>query len=124
MSQQPVARLGDTSDHGGTIISYGTKFRCDGILVARLGDAHSCPTHGITSITTASPKVKSEGQFVAAITSEAGCGAKIITGSPSTTVPMVGGISGGGGGGAIGGGGRFILNNSLHDILNGRSILG
>jgi uncharacterized Zn-binding protein involved in type VI secretion len=124
MSQQPVARLGDTSDHGGTIISYGTKFRCDGILVARLGDAHSCPTHGITSITTASPRVKSEGQYVAAITSVTGCGAVIITGSPSTTVPMEGGGGGGGGGGSVGGGGKFILDNSLHDILDGKSILG
>lgn len=127
MSQQPVARLGDTSDHGGTVISYGTKFRCDGILVARLGDAHSCPIagHGITSITTASPKVKSEGQYVAAITSLTGCGARIVTGSPSTTVPMEGDAGGGGGGGAgTGGGGRFILNNSLHNILNGHSILG
>jgi uncharacterized Zn-binding protein involved in type VI secretion len=116
MSQQPVARLGDTSDHGGTIISYGTKFRCDGILVARLGDSHSCPTHGITPIITASPKVRSEGQFVAAVTSVAQCGAIINSGSPSTTVPMAG-VAGGGGG-------RFILNNSLHDILNSYSLLG
>ena len=77
MSQQPVARLGDSSSHGGTIISHGSKFRCDGIYVARLGDLHSCPLphHGITSITTASPRVKSEGQYVAAITSVTGCGA-------------------------------------------------
>jgi uncharacterized Zn-binding protein involved in type VI secretion len=118
MSQQPVARLGDTSDHGGTIISYGTKFRCDGILVARMGDLHSCPIpgHGITPIITASPKVRSEGQFVAAVTSVAQCGAIINSGSPSTTVPMAGA--------AGGGGGRFILNNSLHDILNSYSLLG
>jgi uncharacterized Zn-binding protein involved in type VI secretion len=90
MAQQPVARLGDTSDHGGVIISSGSKYRCDGILVARVGDLHSCPIpgHGITAINTGSGKVRSEGKSVAAITSVTGCGANIITGSPTTRVPM------------------------------------
>ena len=90
MAQQAVARLGDTSDHGGVIISAGSKYRCDGILVARVGDLHSCPIpgHGVTAISTGSGKVKSEGQFVAAVTSVVGCGATIITGSPTTRVPM------------------------------------
>jgi uncharacterized Zn-binding protein involved in type VI secretion len=90
MAQQPVARLGDTSDHGGVIISAGSKYRCDGILAARVGDLHSCPIpgHGITAITTGSGRVRSEGKFVAGITSATGCGARIITGSPTTRVPI------------------------------------
>ena len=126
MSQQPLARLGDSSSHGGVIISSGTKVRdgYDNKLVARKGDFHSCPQpgHGITMIDTASPKVKSEGKYVAAITSVAGCGAIITTGSQTTTVPMEGGEGGGTGGG--GGGGQFILDNSLHDILDSKSLLG
>lgn len=90
MAQKPIARLGDTSTHGGTIISAGSQYRCDGILVARVGDFHSCPIpgHGITAITTGSNKVRSEGQLVAAIGSLTGCGAVINTGSPTTTVPI------------------------------------
>jgi uncharacterized Zn-binding protein involved in type VI secretion len=112
MSQQPVARLGDTSDHGGVIISAGSKYRCDGILVARVGDLHSCPIpgHGITAITTGSGKVKSEGQFVAAITSATGCGATIITGSPTTRVPMEAGSGGSGQ--------PFTLDDPVYGLLD------
>jgi uncharacterized Zn-binding protein involved in type VI secretion len=115
MSQQPVARLGDTSDHGGVIISSGSKYRCDGILVARMGDSHSCPIpgHGITAITTASPKVKSEGQYVAAITSVTGCGAIIQTGSPTTTVPMDG----------AGESNAFILDNGTKGKMDSTSAI-
>jgi uncharacterized Zn-binding protein involved in type VI secretion len=120
MGQKPVARLGDISDHGGVIISSGTKYRdsTDGKLVARVGDYHSCPIpgHGVSAIITGSPKVRSEGSLVAAITSVTGCGATIIAGSKTTTVPM--------GTGGSGDANAFILDNDLHDVLNGPSTLG
>ncbi len=120
MGQYPVARIGDTSDHGGIIISSGTKYRdsTDGKLVARVGDHHSCPIpgHGVTAIITGSPKVRSEGSLVAAITSVTGCGAKINSGSKTTTVPMQGG--------GAGNENAFILDNNDHDQLNGPSVMG
>jgi hypothetical protein len=119
MTQQKVARLGDVSNHGGTIISSGTLVRdsVDGKLVARKGDLHSCPIprHGITPIITASPKVRSQGKNVAARTSVCGCGAAIVSASLTTSVPM---------GGAGGAGGAFITNNPVNGIINGLSKIG
>lgn len=117
MAQFPVARLGDTSSHGGIIISSGTFYRdsADGKLVSRRGDLHSCPLprHGITPIITASSKVRSQGKAVAAITSRCGCGATIVTGSITTTVPM--------GGAGLGdfGGDVFIVNDPAAGLMNG-----
>jgi uncharacterized Zn-binding protein involved in type VI secretion len=90
MTQQPKARLGDRSDHGGTIISAASNYRCDGIPVARVTDLHYCPIpgHGVTPIVNGSFPVRHQGKIVACIGSVVGCGAKIITGSPTTTVPF------------------------------------
>ena len=116
MAQFPVSRLGDVSSHGGIIISSGQLYRdsVDNKLVARRGDLHSCPLprHGITPIVTASSKVRSQGKAVAGITSRCGCGATIVTGSSSTTVPM---------GATIGdfGGDVFIVNDPASGLMNG-----
>ena len=90
MAQQPKARLGDSSDHGGTIISAASNYRCDGIPVARVTDLHYCPIpgHGVTPIVNGSFPVRHQGKIVACIGSVVGCGAKISTGSPTTTVPF------------------------------------
>jgi uncharacterized Zn-binding protein involved in type VI secretion len=85
-----VARLGDTSNHGGTIISSATKEFINGILVARVGDLHSCPIpgHGITPIINGSGNFKCEGNIVAVVGSYCGCGAVINSGSPNVTAPL------------------------------------
>jgi uncharacterized Zn-binding protein involved in type VI secretion len=87
-----VARLNDTSDHGGSIISSASKTTDNtGRLIARKNDLHSCPIpgHGTTAI---SSKVSStficEGQPVAVVGSVCGCGATINTGSPNTFAPI------------------------------------
>ncbi len=51
-----VVRLGDGSDHGGTVISASGVSFAEGKGIARLGDMHSCPIpgHGITPISSAS----------------------------------------------------------------------
>ena len=81
-----VARLGDGSDHGGTIISSASRTTVEGALVARVGDLHSCPIpfHGITPILTGSSQFKCEGALVARTSSTTGCGASIIGGSAKT----------------------------------------
>ena len=85
-----VARLGDSSSHGGTIITSASKTYDNGILVARVGDLHSCPIpgHGVTAITSGSGHFVCEGQIVAVVGSVCGCGAVISSGSGDTTAPL------------------------------------
>ena len=82
------ARLGDRSDHGGTIITGAARTYVDGIPAARKGDMHSCPVegHGVTAIVTGSVRTTIEGQPAARIGDRTGCGAIIISGSPDTEV--------------------------------------
>jgi uncharacterized Zn-binding protein involved in type VI secretion len=82
----PVARLGDTSNHGGTIITAASSTFINGKLAARKGDLHSCPIpgHGVTPITSGSDSVIVEGRPIARIGDTVGCGAIINSGSPDT----------------------------------------
>ena len=85
-----VARLGDTSSHGGVIITSASKTRTEGILTARAGDSHSCPIpgHGVTPIINGSGNFKCEGMVTAVTGSITGCGASIIGGSTKTFAPL------------------------------------
>jgi uncharacterized Zn-binding protein involved in type VI secretion len=96
MSQEKVARLGDTSDHGGVIITASSTVFADGIKVAAVGDLHSCPIpgHGITAITNGSGRFFAEGDVVAVVGSVCGCGARINTGSARFFAPFDGGGGG------------------------------
>ena len=82
-----VARLGDPSSHGGTIISASGDVMADGIGVARAGDMHQCPIkgHGITALTSTST-VTVDGKPVIRVGDTAGCGAAITAGSPVVSV--------------------------------------
>ena len=79
-----VARLGDTSDHGGTIISASSNVNANGKGVARQGDMHTCPIkdHGTTPLTAITTKTKN-GQLLITVGAKAGCGATIVSGSPN-----------------------------------------
>ena len=80
----PVARLNDTSSHGGNIITAASKSICEGKKIARVGDILDCPIHGPNPITTGSPQFICEGQKVARTTSLTACGASIIGGATKT----------------------------------------
>lgn len=82
----PIARLGDTSSHGGTIITAASRTYANGKPVARKGDLHSCPIegHGVTPINSGSDSVIVEGQSAARIGDSVACGATIVSGSPDT----------------------------------------
>lgn len=84
--KKPVARLGDTSDHGGTIITCCKKTKAEGKFIARVGDLHQCPLpgHGTTPILDGSPDDLVETKKCARTGSVTGCGAKIIGGSKKT----------------------------------------
>ena len=74
-----VARLGDTSNHGGTITTASSTVKVNGIGAAMHGDMHSCPIsgHGVTPLTKISTKTK-----LITVGATAGCGAVINVGSP------------------------------------------
>jgi uncharacterized Zn-binding protein involved in type VI secretion len=82
------ARLGDRSDHGGTIITAAARTYVNGIPATRKGDLHSCPIkgHGVTAIVTGSEKTTIEGLPAARVGDRTGCGAVIISGSPDILV--------------------------------------
>jgi len=86
-----IARLGDSSDHGGYIVSVTTTVtNAEGQLVARVGDFHVCPIpgHGVTPIINGSGNIKTEGRITACAGSKAGCGATITPSSVFTEVPL------------------------------------
>lgn len=82
----PMARLGDRTSHGGTIITGAERTPINGRPAARKGDLHSCPMegHGVTPITDGSSSVLIEGSPAARVGDSCGCGASIISGSPDT----------------------------------------
>jgi len=84
----PQARLGDSSSHGGTIVSAAERTLVDGTPAARMGDLHSCPIpfHGVTQIVQGASKTLIEGQPAARMGDAVGCGAVIVTGSETTLV--------------------------------------
>lgn len=79
-----VARLGDTSDHGGTLITASEDTFANGIGVARHGDLHDCPIdgHGVTAMSSDSTVIVNGRPVVRVGLDQAGCGAVISSGSP------------------------------------------
>ena len=84
MTGNPMARLGDTSTHGGRIVTASEDTICNGRGVARVGDWLDCGVHGLTRIITGSPDVICNGRPVARIGSLCECGAVISSGSEDT----------------------------------------
>lgn len=81
-----IVRLGDTSDHGGEMISAGSTVLVNGIPMCVNGDMHRCPIrgHGITPV-TGTASYKSSNKNGVKTGDSAGCGAVIITGSEDST---------------------------------------
>jgi uncharacterized Zn-binding protein involved in type VI secretion len=77
----PVAQLGDTSDHGGSIVTASATFNVGGVPVARVGDTFDCPKHGKNPIVTGSATHAQDGKALAHVGSKTACGATITTGS-------------------------------------------
>ena len=76
-----VIRLGDTSDHGGAVVTSCQKYKFEGALAARKGDILDCPIHGPNPIVEHSTKYKIEGEFVAREGDHTACGAALISGA-------------------------------------------
>lgn len=80
-----VVRLGDTSDHGGQMVTASGRFTVNGKQVCVDGDMHQCPIrgHGTTPVSSSS-MTKSGGKSVVRVGDKAGCGAVINKGSDDT----------------------------------------
>lgn len=76
-----IARLGDAGTHGGAIVSSASKWKCEGMLIARLGDLYECPIHGVNPIVQGSGKWKCEGMPIARDGDLTECGAALISGA-------------------------------------------
>jgi uncharacterized Zn-binding protein involved in type VI secretion len=76
-----IALKGDSSSHGGSIITSNQdgSFDVGGTEVAVNGAQHSCPLdgHGTTSITAITTKSKCNGKLILTENAVAGCGALI-----------------------------------------------
>ena len=82
-----LSRLGDTSDHGGVIITASDNVKANGIGVVRERDLHSCPIpgHGVTpmSYVTGTTNWRVNGRAGINEKDTAACGAKMVVGSPN-----------------------------------------
>lgn len=76
-----IARLGDTSSHGGEIVTSASSTTWEGKLVAREGDILDCPIHGPQPIVEHSEKYSVEGKMVARHGDAAACGATLVSGA-------------------------------------------
>ncbi len=74
---ETVARLGDTSSHGGEIVSAAKKSMHEGKAIARVGDVFDCPAHGPNPILSGFRFFFVEGRQAARIGSVTQCGAVI-----------------------------------------------
>jgi len=76
-----VACVGDTSSHGGIIITSGQDgtVLAGGMVIAVVGALHSCPRnkHGVTPIYPIIKKTYVNGKLVITAGARAGCGAMI-----------------------------------------------
>jgi uncharacterized Zn-binding protein involved in type VI secretion len=76
-----VARLNDTSTHGGQIVTASPDVIVNGRGCARDGDQLDCPIHGRQPITAITSKTFVNGRLVVTVGATAACGATISTGS-------------------------------------------
>lgn len=74
--------LGDTSDHGGQMVTATGNFTANDIEGCVDGDMHQCPIqgHGTTPVTSTSSS-QAEDRGVLRTGDQAACGATIITGA-------------------------------------------
>ncbi|WP_296305196.1 PAAR domain-containing protein [uncultured Desulfovibrio sp.] len=86
MSGKPVARVGDTGSHGGTIINGSPTVRANNRPIALVGSTYNCPVHGPNPIVTGAPFILDDDVLVAHVGSKTACGAEITSGSPDVFI--------------------------------------
>lgn len=76
-----IVRLGDGGSHGGAVASAASRWRCEGLPIARTGDIYACPIHGPNPIVGGSAKWLCEGAGIARHGDATACGATLISGA-------------------------------------------
>jgi uncharacterized Zn-binding protein involved in type VI secretion len=91
--KQPAARVGDTTNHPGTITGDGVKsVRIGGMPAAVAGTSHSCAfpnpaaPHSPSVIEGGSKSVRIGGRPAARVGDKAGCGAMIMVGESTVKI--------------------------------------
>jgi len=84
---RPIIVVGDVTSHGGKVIQGAPTATINGIPVARVGDAVTCPKkrHGTTVIATGDANMLVDGKPVARHGDKTACGATLIAGQTLTT---------------------------------------
>jgi uncharacterized Zn-binding protein involved in type VI secretion len=75
---RPFVVLGDTTDHGGAVITAAGTSDIGGQAIACVGDKVRCPRHGITTITSGDSTVVIDGRPVARHGDKTECGATLV----------------------------------------------
>lgn len=75
------SRIGDTSSHGGALITGAAKMIDENRRTSRVTDILLCPVHGPVAVVTGSPKTVIENRRNCRITSVCACGAVIVSGA-------------------------------------------
>lgn len=80
--------LGDSTTHGGQVISASSTMIVNGKKVALMGDQISCPMigHGINAIVEGSPEWTSDGKAVVVNGCRCTCGCKVISSAPDCAI--------------------------------------
>jgi len=77
----PVIRLGDTTSHGGKVITASTTHLVGGIGIARVGDKVMCPLsgHGLNTILEGTTTYLVGGRMAALHGHRSACGCTLIS---------------------------------------------
>ena len=75
-----IVRVGDTSSHGGSVITGAARWDCVGSPIARIGDILDCPIHGPNPIVSGSAKWDCEASPIARDGDFTECGAALVAG--------------------------------------------
>lgn len=78
---RPFILVGDTTDHGGTVISGAPASDVQGRQIARVGDQVTCPKKGhgrVTTIVSGDPTCMIDGAPAARHGDKTACGATLI----------------------------------------------
>ena len=85
---RPFILVGDTTDHGGTVISGAPSSDVQGRQIARVGDQVTCPKKGhgrVTTIVSGDPTCVIDGAPAARQGDKTACGATLIATQSLTT---------------------------------------
>jgi uncharacterized Zn-binding protein involved in type VI secretion len=85
---RPFILLGDSTNHGGVVISASETSDCNGKGIARVGDKVTCPLKGhgnVTTIVTGDPTAIIDGRAAARHGDQTACGATLIASQSLTT---------------------------------------